>query len=712
MEPEVSILSNSAALHSLKRQQLVQLAKAFKLKASGKNVDLIARLRQHGTDLENDKVANASDASWQMVDEQSRSEMQEFGFEGQGTLSKSTSSSSIASTLKSAGTAVLRKFAPSHSSQSALDPPEPQTRPPSSIYPSLDDAFARYPASPEKCGAQEEAIDPNQTLEDFDHSREGAIRLVTTHTRTTIDTEHDLDLGADSTVPTVPPIPTTFVFGSPIAPDAPSNAFTFSMPGALLSLSSTSSITERNPSIPDPIESVMQEMNRRAQESRNLGIKLVDPSASVAPQSTRGAQNQSPEKGSRAVFEGKHKRAFDKMDSIANHYAAKRPHPSSTNLAGLAQSVSSSTKSLASLSSAPAERPVKRVKAGGASSQQLMHAMREAGWMTSANENDQGSLHAKGKGKKLSREDLANRRQDQADLREKERAERKRKLELAIARRKSGAVNAVATPRKRPSSIAAPKPSAPSSGAGFFRSTFKKFSTSSTSGFNRSAALAGPSAMTATAAVVPRFAIPTASSASRAGLVLPASSSRAAISSVATTDTSLGKKGGPGWKKFDLQESLKKPMKWKLPGSLSAKTTQPSGSSALNLPRPASMTLATSKPGAKQALGTAQTATTTSNLAKRSGLSVSSPEQTVVAKLASLPAAPTTPFAPLTNSSARTETKKRPLVTPAPRKVVSSSARKARGGKDKVEGLETKAKKIRAKQTPSASSRPARSVTK
>ncbi|EAU84113.1 hypothetical protein CC1G_06975 [Coprinopsis cinerea okayama7 len=48
------ILFNSPALHSLKRDQLVRLCKTHSLKANGKNVDLIERLKQHALTLPKD----------------------------------------------------------------------------------------------------------------------------------------------------------------------------------------------------------------------------------------------------------------------------------------------------------------------------------------------------------------------------------------------------------------------------------------------------------------------------------------------------------------------------------------------------------------------------------------------------------------------------------------------------------------------------------
>lgn len=48
------ILFNSPALHSLKRDQLVRLCKIHSLKANGKNVDMIQRLRDHAKGLPKD----------------------------------------------------------------------------------------------------------------------------------------------------------------------------------------------------------------------------------------------------------------------------------------------------------------------------------------------------------------------------------------------------------------------------------------------------------------------------------------------------------------------------------------------------------------------------------------------------------------------------------------------------------------------------------
>lgn len=54
MSTTTQILFNSPALHSLKREQLVKLCKIHSLKANGKNVEMIQRLRQHAQNLPKD----------------------------------------------------------------------------------------------------------------------------------------------------------------------------------------------------------------------------------------------------------------------------------------------------------------------------------------------------------------------------------------------------------------------------------------------------------------------------------------------------------------------------------------------------------------------------------------------------------------------------------------------------------------------------------
>lgn len=50
-QEKTQILFNSPALHALKRDQLIKLCKAHSIKASGKSVDLIERLKEHARSL-------------------------------------------------------------------------------------------------------------------------------------------------------------------------------------------------------------------------------------------------------------------------------------------------------------------------------------------------------------------------------------------------------------------------------------------------------------------------------------------------------------------------------------------------------------------------------------------------------------------------------------------------------------------------------------
>lgn len=54
------ILFNSPALHSLKRNQLVQLCKKHDIKANGKNIEIIARLKQYALTLPADSPLNVA----------------------------------------------------------------------------------------------------------------------------------------------------------------------------------------------------------------------------------------------------------------------------------------------------------------------------------------------------------------------------------------------------------------------------------------------------------------------------------------------------------------------------------------------------------------------------------------------------------------------------------------------------------------------------
>lgn len=63
MSTTTQILFNSPALSSLKRDQLVKLCKIHSIKASGKNVDLIDRLKQHANTLAKDSPLSIASRS-------------------------------------------------------------------------------------------------------------------------------------------------------------------------------------------------------------------------------------------------------------------------------------------------------------------------------------------------------------------------------------------------------------------------------------------------------------------------------------------------------------------------------------------------------------------------------------------------------------------------------------------------------------------------
>ncbi|GAA5955554.1 hypothetical protein JCM21900_000039 [Sporobolomyces salmonicolor] len=799
LPPEIAILSNEAALHSIRRPQLQALTKRFGLKGTGKNVELIQRLQKHGRELartadDSMLAADMSDTSWAVVSPSATAAQEnvaEFGVQEtaspssskrlKSNVTESSSSSSIASTIRCAGTSLLRVLAeptsPNQAGLSSRPSPAPATSTVPSIYPSLKDAFERY--SPQRPGS----LAGSWTSDDNQMSANGGIRLVssksTTHTTSSnsVEVEEDVPpgpvLSAAVASPSLSAAPTpAFTFGPPAA--GPSNAtpaFTFTMPGGLApSLMTSTSPCDDPARGKSAAELVLEEMNRRAMEARATsgGVGLSSWSSSHVGRK----EAESPAKGSKAEFDGKHKRQFDKMDSITNHYAAKRPHPSSTSLANLAGSSSSRTLT------ASTDRPVKRLKpspskpsslnrAGPSmnADKKLVNALRAAGWSAPATSTSVSlassvrggstvSSSLKGKGKVGVREDI---RPDA----EREKEERKRKLELAKARRKSQ-VGGPGISRRRPSTVIgrecfllssdkvvltalslAAKPSGLTASR-FFKSTFKRFAASTLS--SRPAPTSDTSAsFTAkplpSSISVPRFAASTASSASRAGLVAAAAGS-------ATTSP----KKQPGWKKFDLQESLKRPMSWKTHlgcearnsslGGKPAASSSPSFSVSRLHPPPST----TKRPFARQLsarvanpslLGAVKAGTSTTN-----ELSIASTTPTprtplcedplgVAAQLASLPSAPSTiitsthfatafsssvslapplPFRPATNlplpsTSSSTwqppAVNKKPVLSPPAKKTVSSSTRISRAGekgrgKAHIEGLESRAKKVRA----------------
>ncbi|GAA5991655.1 hypothetical protein JCM5350_002152 [Sporobolomyces pararoseus] len=267
--------------------------------------------------------------------------------------------------------------------------------------------------------------------------------------------------------------------------------------------------------------------------------------------------------------------------------------------------------------------------------------------------------------------------------REKEREIRKRKLELAKARRKRYSesitrkvVSSQLVPSSNRLSFVQSKfissTSTPTVSSSFLKPTSKRLTASSST------------VTPAPFSEIPRFAIPTASSSSR---LVPSSSIRSnlvsstltrTLSSLAIISTSSSspktKKGEPGTSSL----SAKPPTLARSKLNASLLSPPLSRQVSARVANPALLAAARSPP--------VSTSTSTSN------------EQSIIEKLTSLPSAPTTPFSNLSNNTV----KSKGTATTQGRKLVSSTTKKARSGKSqlttttKIEGLETKARKIRA----------------
>ncbi|GAA5912318.1 SAP domain-containing protein [Sporobolomyces salmoneus] len=793
IDPHRAILSNSPALHSLKRPQLVRLCKQFKLKANGKNGELVERLKGYGKDLlllseqqttetvGEGQGGEGQEMSWDLeeggiVSQLSLSALfsatEEDGADSDDArvdespskngLSKSSSNTSLASTIRSAGTAVFRKY--SHSSSkttSSSNSNSTTTR----VYPDLREAFARYPSTSPQKPQDEDENEKTVELEEFDHSIEGAIRRVTTHT--TVDTsfkpDYDDDDDEEMGMEEVPKIPEKFIFGSPQAHSTTQvKGFNFEMKmsGSLLDLSTTttSSAATAETGAKEEARSsnsilLFDELNRRALESRldaeRVGIRLAPSIESMR----KGEEKE--KKGMERVFEGKHKRVFDKlssspllvhplsiradeswvipqrrMDSITNHYSTKRLHPQTSS----SRIASSSSSRALNASSSTSERPIKRIKPS-TSTKQLVSALRDSGWTSSSTPSRKTSGEEKLSLKESIRtasSSLSSRRaggggggKDGLERLREEREERKRKLELAKARRKSNAAAVAAgggggTPagkRRRPVPVVGPKPtgSVSSTASSFLKSTFKRFTTTTAPPPSNFASSSFTSSSQPQTQGIPRFAIPTASSSSRAIASLATSSSNLSR----TINTSPGKNvNDRGKKKFDLQESLKRPMKWRThlssgygPSSTGSGKFERTNStnSLLSPPAPPPQALPLAR---KFSARVANPALLSATLDAPPPLASSSSNERIVShELASLPPAPTTPFTALSTdshfpSSSINSHSKAKMGSVGGKKMVSTSSRKLRdskfggetgkGGGRTIEGLESKARRIRA----------------
>ncbi|GAA5982589.1 hypothetical protein JCM10908_006708 [Rhodotorula pacifica] len=720
--PELAILSNEAALHSLKRPQLLALCKQHGIKGSGKNVDLIARLEERGRFLatcspekEDIEVGDGSTASWaivrpaEMADEPVQPDFGPAPENPDSCNSTAGSSGSMASTLRSAGTAFLRTIRSSTSSSKLAAPTEPEsTKPPmaknttTGIYPSLS-AF-QLSESPSTA-----ASSPATEISDT--------RLISPESGPPPASTANPNAVQSTTY-------APFVFGSPVKDSGPevSKAFTFAMPGTLFASTSSTNSEQANSPEPTAIDAVMEEMTRRAAEARAVaeasGIKR---SSSVLFGSSAGHFTSS--QGKKTAFDASHKRTFDKMDSITNHWAAKRSVQSSMNLAGMARSTSQRK-----IGDEGSEPQAKRAKSTAllqdvkskSRDDKMVAALRDSGWSTSADQRTAVSLSASVRSgvSSLSRSRNAGKPIAQSAS-QVEQARRRRQLELATARRKSGASNGIGLSKRRPSLGVGPKASKMTP-ASLYRATVRKLQAAPPvpplpPQAHLSASSATPTGSSTPvrpynftgARPTPRFAAPTASTSSRAALT-------AAATPIGQRNTHSPEKP-PARKRADLQESLKRPMTWKSHLCSPAVTRASENRSPVTSTATASMPSA----GSKDASPT---------------------EKATIGKLLALPQAPTSPFAfpaaalsPMASGAVTSappsishptaswqppNITKKPLqpITPKPaqpshpsfvkpntvKKTVSTSSRTVRGqekttARQQLGGLETHARMVRAK---------------
>jgi hypothetical protein len=108
MSETTQILFNSPALHSLKRDQLVKLCKIHSIKASGKNTDLIQKLKQHASTLPLSdplSVATRSENVQDDMDSQRPSEQWEVVMEDIPELPENSSRGTLSSLRSVTGNA-------------------------------------------------------------------------------------------------------------------------------------------------------------------------------------------------------------------------------------------------------------------------------------------------------------------------------------------------------------------------------------------------------------------------------------------------------------------------------------------------------------------------------------------------------------------------------------------------------------------------------
>lgn len=476
-------------------------------------------------------------------------------------------------------------------------PDHPAFRPVSSIYPSLSpNSLAGTPSRPRPSAAPSSwsaADSPGAGIRAVPTPRRGmpgGLFGVESEAEDGMEVEVMGLAGADGTerAATPPPevavaavaSPPAFVFGSPNAATA---AFTFgSAFAAVAPPSDSAKPLEVSTSTLTTAQSIAAQLKARILASRVAAGGPVDrPLVPVTFTATLGkgkaAAKSVGEKEEQ--FDGAHKRAFDKMDSIADHYAARRSPAKGKRAA-------EDEAQAAQPEAAEEERAGKRPKTVSSASSKgtLAGAPRGSGGASGPPEPKALSARAKGEAALARSEAVLD------GARAREQAVRRRQLELAKARRRSGAAGLASARKERRRSVqVGPVPKAGNVASRFLAGAFKKMVGKAEGApvlAGTKSAGAPDSSSTKPAPRLPSskstFALPTATSQAkaRAGSAAPPQAGpshttrppKPAPATARTTATGRPLAGSPVRKapvtststklKFDLEASLARPLSY------------------------------------------------------------------------------------------------------------------------------------------------------
>ena len=260
-------------------------------------------------------------------------------------------------------------------------------------------------------------------------------------------------------------------------------------------------------------------------------------------------------------FGGAHKRAFDRMESIAGHYAAKRsPAKAKRPAEDQDQDDGRKTHPAAGKAEVEAGRPVKRTKMASlaSSKRSLAGALRQSGWASVPEGAKAGAkgMSARAKGEAA----LARSSAVLDDTQAREAAIKRRQLELAKARRKSGAAGLASARKERRRSVQIGPPAK----AGNLASRFLAGAFNKIVGKARvppvpvvRKAFAPVAATVSAAKPAPRLTT------SKSTFALPTATSQAKVRAGSTAPSQAGSLISRAAKpKFDLEASLARPLSY------------------------------------------------------------------------------------------------------------------------------------------------------